>query len=633
MSNIDEVIKVLEKVKPKFAPYTLVYENNNIVGLTTFDQQGQPQNYKFKQALTGRGQVGFAGFFVLLDKNGAETTEQILLKEDEPGTCIMEGTAKFATQLLPKSQGQVANFAETGILVKNDGTASVISVQKRVIAKPWDAFVLGHKRNPKTLVSEEVQNAKKITKHISTMSEQVKWQLAEALFISAAVGDESVHTGQFMVKENNGQITELTRIDFGARARHSIYRTKNHDIDFARTSDVYKKSGQFGKDYISFYFADPNLKLKYTLLWAKPIDEKSIAIASKNQVMSQLNKLPEQEQRAALQDIIKIINKKAKVNDQITLDANQSLPKQIELVADTLAALDASRCKKMQELAYQSLESTIKICSKSCMPNVDENAINSWILPMVNKLLAGQKPEVTEIAGVKTLQELLQQNQLKTKEDFASFQSAIQLLQIINNATAIYNFNNADKPIQQAKIMENLQFIEPLLAYAEHLSNEKKSIFKLFPDPILNKKIEVVGKVITSLANGQSLTEALDANSKKILSQRRNARGTRVSQGEILVEKLRVLNASTVSQDKRSTAHITQTVEAVTVQDNQSSLPTSGVKGTPSSLKSTFVKRNSFLPGLERLKNQEANKKRNQTEMSPDSNDNPTNNHLKNTGR
>jgi hypothetical protein len=223
--------------------------------------------YTFQRALTGRGQPGMAGFYL---KDGVS----YLIKEDDAATCFAESLAIIHNPLRSKMndpiiQAQVAQFDKDGT-----GTLVPISIQRAFIPAegesfaPFDQVILGRKRDPKTLISEESSHDEEVQKTIGNLSIEVKTQLAEAIYISQLNGDESLHTGQFVTSQskNTGAISKIQRIDFGALGRFGLSRTTFSPLE---TSEQYKSSGQYGKDYVSFLVKDDHVKKVLFELWSK----------------------------------------------------------------------------------------------------------------------------------------------------------------------------------------------------------------------------------------------------------------------------------------------------------------------------------------------------------------------------
>lgn len=133
---------------------------------------------------------------------------------------------------------------------------------------PFDQLIFGRKRNPRTVFSEEYKRSSKVGEQIKSLSDAVKMQLANAIYLSQLNGDESLHTGQFMVTVKTGtkDVTSITRIDFGALGRYGMAR---NEFDPLHTSKQYAQSGQFGKDYVSFLLQDTTVKNHLLHLWCE----------------------------------------------------------------------------------------------------------------------------------------------------------------------------------------------------------------------------------------------------------------------------------------------------------------------------------------------------------------------------
>lgn len=354
-------------------------ETNFLVrnGRNLYENNGT--EWQLIKALEGRGQVGEAGFYRKPDNT------EVLIKEDDPGTCIMEGTAIFARDVLPPGLADSANFASAATMVVSD-EPKVVSIQSRVQAfgsdtvQPWDNIVYGKKRKPNELYSAESRNAEQIKAHIAHLDAKPKWQLAAGIFASALVGDESLHVGQFMATvDENKKVTGIKRIDFGARERYANYR---HGLlpNPAQYNDPYNASllythgafaTQFGKNYVSYLLAEPSLHKMYTLLWAN-MDARSQAVLpmikqrSKNAIIEQFANLPESLREKAIAEVLDTINKaptnrtnfgntatyfSGMVHPEPIRLRNTDLNKRIEELAEIVSDLDVKRAQTMMQVA------------------------------------------------------------------------------------------------------------------------------------------------------------------------------------------------------------------------------------------------------------------------------------------
>lgn len=361
----------------------------------------------FVMPLGGRGQDGFAGFI----GNGDDSSNQYLIKIDDPATCILEGTARFAQSLLLPANRSSVNFANAGILkvTKEHGSEThVISVQDRVAPstqgneiKPWDVVVYGSKRNPKRPVSTEYFNQGNIKKNIGAMTEKAQWDLANAIFASTVVGDESLHVGQFMAETNpQGQVVGITRIDLGARERYGKARLDGQDFQH-QTSALYKNSGQKGKDYISYLLNSPEVKQKYLSLWSRDINIDQAATDHVQALRDELAKLPEQEQNQALDDMLKTVYKKSDINidDKLELGLDEKRTAVETLLFDItkarMTSMQASARKEMlKEIKTQFRNGGSQLTGqglgiiKKLVNTSDENTVAQ--LKTMNKYLAGK---------------------------------------------------------------------------------------------------------------------------------------------------------------------------------------------------------------------------------------------------
>ena len=355
---------------------------------------------KFVKSLVGRGQPGFAGFF-----KDTATQVEYLIKEDTPDTCVLEGSARFSSELLPADFANSVNYARAGTL-EITGThggiidAVAISVQLRVMPTsrspetdilPWDVIVYGRKRNPKTLWSEESSHAKDILQNVSMMNSKAQWNLAFGIFISTVVGDESLHVGQFMAEreKTTGRIVGLTRIDFGARERYADMRLRDHDFRHT-TSRAYSSSGQKGKHYVDYLLSSPAIKRRYALLWEKTIEVNRRALAqSHGQVLlEELQHIPSPLLEKAVEEVWGVLQRKIK----------GSAPRSM---GELCAHLSEITERRMIEMAKDSalkplhqpfIELNRKQKSMAALSPEEQHALSEWYLCREELRVVQKKP-------------------------------------------------------------------------------------------------------------------------------------------------------------------------------------------------------------------------------------------------
>lgn len=316
---------------------------------------------KLVKKLEGRGHQGFAAFYELPDGR------QLLLKSDPSEICLLEGSASFVNNLIPPAYSSSINFAHVGLLeYENTRQMSVITVQDAVIPHqtehkitPWDVVVFGKKREPKTLISTEFYYQKTIYDTIDAFNENLKWQLATAIFASTALGDESLHLGQFLVEVNlkSNSIEGITRIDLGARERYGSMRAKHEDFKHA-TSKLYASSGQFFKWYIYYHLQHPEIKTKYLSLWARDINITKTAQQHKNHFLHEIEKLNLSQQKEALEGVLDVIYKKSQAVKKEAY-SNLKLNELKIKVADLLQSITIIRLTSLQKKARKKLTKTI----------------------------------------------------------------------------------------------------------------------------------------------------------------------------------------------------------------------------------------------------------------------------------
>lgn len=265
--------------------------------------------YALTKRLEGRGQEAAAGFYIrLADK------KSYLIKQDDPYVCVLESTADWTEKLLPTHfTRKVINFAHCGVLTSNsyDKTSHVVSIQPAIDAKPWDIIILGKKRRPKIPVSEECLYQDKIKKHLSELSDDAKTDVACALFLRTAAGDESLHIGQYLAftDEKTKNVTGLIGIDLGARERFALARKASDDFKH-QTSQFYLKSGQYCKDYIYYLLQDNDVNnkdiyMRYYYLWGRLThgDVMDAVLNSLQSFRKQMDRIPEDQKADILKNI------------------------------------------------------------------------------------------------------------------------------------------------------------------------------------------------------------------------------------------------------------------------------------------------------------------------------------------
>ena len=230
-----------------------------------------PEDGKLIRKLEGRGQAGFGDFYRFGDG-------VYLIKKDTPGTSLAEALV-FQYNPLGHEVDSKPPIIQAEISFAQINSESIIIISKQPSFETssggnicgLDDVVLGHKRDPKTWWSEESISMSRdplsIKKAISMMTPEAKKQFAHAIYTSQLNGDESLHTGKFMVERSRDgkQITKIQRIDFGALGRFAEART---DFNPFHTSEIYTSSGQYEKDYVNFLLQDKEINNHLLELWA-----------------------------------------------------------------------------------------------------------------------------------------------------------------------------------------------------------------------------------------------------------------------------------------------------------------------------------------------------------------------------
>jgi hypothetical protein len=501
------------------------------------------QRLPFVQSLTGRGQDGLAGFF----GNKEDDSQQFLVKIDDPATCILEGTARFAKDLMLPTNPHAVNFATAGLL-RVDNKAAVISVQDKVDAKPWDKIVYGKKRNPKTLISKEALSKKSIQNNITNLTDKAQWDLANALFVSTAVGDESLHVGQFMAKTNeNGEVTGITRIDFGARERFSAERFYQSDFNH-KTSQRYASSGQKGKDYISYLLNQKDLKQKYLTLWSRKMDIEGTAKKHADIFHEEMRKLPKKLQKKALDDILKTMFKKSDELNSYKYNKIMSLPldQKKQKVAKLLKKVTIKRMTTLQKKARAELLNNINNEYKKMNKKMDSKGQEVF----KNLIHKSDDETVNELVKMnKYFNKQIQKGNPNFAENYHNIaQTIIARQELAEHADISKNTKCAIKEqLQEMKERSlRLKMIGQLRAYNTGSS----------------KKQKLVNNAIIRLRRGEAPHTVIDESFKKIISKKRGLKSN-TNGGKLYKELAETLKEYKASKSETNAINIKDELNAI----------------------------------------------------------------------
>lgn len=500
--------------------------------LVTLDRQITLERVKI---LEGRGQAGLAAFYKDVSSN-----KEYLIKEDEIEVCLMEGSAGFAKKNIPLGFETCVNFAISGTLQAEHENKSISIQDKLCKSIPWDVMIYGKKRNPKTLISQELKNQEKIQENINNMSNEVQMQLAIAIYISTLVGDESLHTGQFMVELNQDhEIQKITRIDLGARERFALERSECEDFCHT-TSKSYCRFGQFGKDYVAYLLKNPDVYAKYLQLWlhTKNIDELICEVGS--EFDKQFEKIPQEKNQEAKEKVCSLLSKRSltekwlKKNDLLNLTT-------------ILESILASRLALMLENTKEELKTQLQILE---VMHVNDD-LKKKIIELV---LEGKYHPCMIDDMIKQISREIQNNsnQLLGFSIILSHTiAALECLLLFSKYEDNKTFTQDVEKLQCFKLKVNV--LVELNNYHDHLINSTKStqffnLFKRFfdqePMTCLNKKISYVMEKIEELKNNIArvdLKDILDDYLFSTISYRRIENKT--SDGEkIMISLLRLLH-------------------------------------------------------------------------------------------
>jgi hypothetical protein len=296
--------------------------------------------YTFVSSLQGRGQTGSAGFYAKNDNQ----SEQYLIKEDEPGICLAES---LVVTYLPEEaayspliRAEIAQLGNNALSIQPMFALSDEEKKRELKVQAFDVLVLGRKRDPKTIISDDFKNRHKVQSSVEKMSPPVKKQLAAAIYMSQLNGDESLHVGQFMVKtDQQNNITQISRIDLGAMGRYAQARV---DFDPLHTSNLYQKHGQFRKDYVSFLLQNDEVK-QHVLTYWKNTNTEDVLQQVINRFNDQINKLNGVALDSELLNFYKTLTKASKLPAKKNVTTNE--------VRDLLVITTFKRCAEMKAAA------------------------------------------------------------------------------------------------------------------------------------------------------------------------------------------------------------------------------------------------------------------------------------------
>ena len=314
-----------------------------------------------QRSLKGRGHKSTAGFYRQTHSTPGGEDHEYLIKEDCAGVCLAEATATDAF-LTEEEHKRSINCAFIGRL-----NSKVISIQEGLTANKretligLDEYVYGRKRNPNTWRSEESRWKDKIKTMLSELPWRAKNDLASALFASTALGDESLHLGQFMIvtsrSDADRRIKRIIRVDFGARERFAKKRFETFDYHPTRTSKPYAHSGQKCKDYISYLLVDKPLRTQFLSLWAMA----NIETIVQSQILkfkTQIATLPDDKKEVALYKFLDEFNKGAK--HPVEIGDLRGIENKIRYFLLVYEEIIRSRCEHMQKEAREELSQTLE---------------------------------------------------------------------------------------------------------------------------------------------------------------------------------------------------------------------------------------------------------------------------------
>ncbi len=464
--------------------------------------------YNWDGSLGGRGQDGVADFFKQQISLNDQPGKEYVIKQDKPGTCVLEAATRFIEQFLPKiphGQNSPVNFAEACQWLERDPRDSTktkapiaITVQARLTGyQPW-VKIMGKERNPKQFVSFELLNAQKIKNSIHRMTPAAKSELAAAIYASELAGDESLHTGQFMVQvDSHDDIAHIVRVDFGAAGRFAEERMKNKDHLPGQASKAYRSSGQLGKNYVSYLLQDPEVLAQYLHIGFdkksnNPID---MAKAHRDEIVKQLDNIPQSLRSTAVRQIYDTFAKKTKTAkfrafvQKLLVKIRKPSEKD---VLDLAEKTTKHRIEQLQEKRKEMLAGEIEKLQEICggLPN-------------------SHKPfKVPELRRDQTTRELLD----------IDFSSCLEE----NNFKLLH-----DALILKMKIQNSLESVRSTLYHLDaYFTANLRPDFNVAPDPIREQQRHVIADMRHNFEIRENCIELLETYQKSLNQTLRSKKNT-----------------------------------------------------------------------------------------------------------
>ncbi len=373
-----------------------------------------PEDCELIKKLGGRGQAGFGAFYRFDE-------DVYLIKKDSPGTSLAES---LVFQYNPPAHELDSKppiiQAELSFALINSESIVIVSKQPAFTTSSdgkisgLDEVVLGHKRAPKTWWSEESKSMSRdpdsIKKALRMMTPEAKKQFAHAIYTSQLNGDESLHTGQFMVERSldGQQITKIQRIDFGALGRYAEART---DFNPFHTSEIYASSGQYQKDYVNFLLQDREINNHLLELWANTDVTEVMRLANDRfvQQTTVLRKDSLPGSRTALlgkYEIIGFYNQLIKgMHHPTILDEGKPIGESLDLLKTKFLSTVQTRCEEMIKAAKQEKKCADKIqLIENAVKDVDLTIQSNKDFIAINDIMKNERLKPSErIAMIKNI--------------------------------------------------------------------------------------------------------------------------------------------------------------------------------------------------------------------------------------
>lgn len=441
--------------------------------------QDHSQTFTFERPLGNRGQAGRAGFYT------NESGDTVVIKEDPLSTCVMECSLGFIKAFLPEGHKECINLSECKIFENNEKKTILASIQPAIQnVKPWAIVLFRSQRNPKSPISIEYMNQSTLLNKLESLNNTLKTDLAVSLWASIALGDESLHTGQFLIvyandaKKRKNKPIHLALIDRGAAGRGAVRLMLNNE-DTTKTSYTYKWGIGLGipqlyNHYIEYYLMNPDVNAKYIQLCLQQRDIRAFATQSKDCLHKSIHQIPKEEQQKTLWNIYKkilTVKCSSKEKQQLLTQLKQPLITNKSDTASLTSAILAiqervaeERLTRMQRYAKIAVEKSIDELKSILTPlQIDENIIKT-ISPIITTGTLDQKNGYKQVSeAILQISELCQ---LLPRPDNTTLLSACDT--VLAHMYAVVQFHPHEEK-EKILLLTQIKLLQECIKFKIHL--------------------------------------------------------------------------------------------------------------------------------------------------------------------